>query len=450
LCLAAYLRERFDLDIRLIDQRVDNWTVDRLAREAVDFQADVAGFSCMTIFATLAREAVAKARQALPNALILVGGPHISAFGADALETIEADAGVVGEGERTFEQILAAYVAGADFDSIPGLVWRNKAGEVVTNPGAMPLLEALDALPFPAYDLLDVRKNWKYQRFSSVPPAPYVSLMSSRGCPYQCIYCHGIFGKRTRFQSAERIVAEMEHFGRTLGVKEFEFFDDVFNLDPERVVAFGDLVRKKGLKPRIDFPNALRADILTEETIDALVAAGTYHSAFALESGSPRIQKYIGKHLNIPRFLRNVELAVNRGIFAHGFTMMGFPTETEADLQMTLNVVCESKLHSATFFTVIPFPNTELYARVLQSHPEKLARVRYDGTEYTGARVNLSDVPDEVLFGYQRRAWRQFYLNPRRVARIVRDYPRRSYLPHFLPMYLLRITKGLFGQDSSA
>jgi len=172
--------------------------------------------------------------------------------------------------------------------------------------------------------------------------------------------------------------------------------DDIYNLDAKRVLAICDLITRRNLKLRINFPNAIRTDALTEEVMDALVGAGLYHSCFALESGSPRIQKFMRKHLNIDKFLRGVGWAIERGVFAHGFTMLGFPTETEEDMQATVDVACNSRLHTATFFTVVPFPGTELHDYVAKHAPDKLKGISYEA-EYAGSRTNVSEVPDEVL-----------------------------------------------------
>ena len=162
-----------------------------------------------------------------------------------------------------------------------------------------------------------------------------------------------------------------------------------------------------------------------------------------MESGSPRIQEHTGKRLNIPRFLQGVEMAVKRGIFANGFVMLGFPTETEEEIKQTIDVACGSALHTSSFFTVTPFPNTALYDFVLKTHPEKLARVSYAGTDYSLIQVNLSEVPDPVLFYYQRKANRRFYMSPRRIYRILRDYPQPHLLPYYIPIYVSHVTKGL-------
>ena len=458
LSLAAYLRQKFDLDLKIVDLRVENYSTDELARQAAGFGADVVGFGSLTPTAHVMAEATLKVRQALPRALILMGGPHVSAFRAEAMQDTAADALVVGEGELAFEQILQVYLGGGfhpssrrlgdrDFSGVPGLVWRNADGDVVTNPGAMPPIEDMDSLPFPAYDLIDIRKYWRLNSFSLLPPRRYLSIMTSRGCPYQCTYCHRIFGKRFRAQSPERIVAEIEHCLRTFGVDEIEILDDIFNHDTARVLEFSQLVKKRNLKFRLAFANALRGDTLTQETVDALVDAGMYYTACALESGSARVQKHMGKFLNIPRFLKGVEMIVNRRVFTLGYVMLGFPTETEAELQESIDVACASRLHSATFLTVTPYPNTELYDQVMRTDPEKLANIRYEDSNFAAIPVNLSTIPDALLFAIQRKAWRRFYLDPRRLGRLVRDFPGRAHLPYYLPVYLIRLTKGLFGSS---
>lgn len=445
--LAAYLRERFDLEIVLINQREENLAVDEIIRQARGFDPDVIGFGAITTAVHDLAELTRKAREALPRALVLVGGPHVSAFREKVLEDTDAHVAVLGEGERTFEAILHARLGGDDFSEIPGLIWRAPDGEIVSNPGHTLMIEDLDTLPFPAYDLIDLRKYWKLQSMPPIVRRRYASLLSSRGCPYQCMWCHNIFGKRFRRHSPERIVEEIDRHIRTWGIDDVEFLDDIFNLDKKRVVEFCELAQRRNLKFKIAFPNAVRTDILTQDVVDALVDTGMYFSSFALEAGSPRVQEYTGKRLDIPKFLKGVEMAVDRGVFANGFVMLGFPTETEEDLRQTLDVAVNSRLHTASFFTVMPFPNTRLYDEVMRLHPERLAHVDYDNTDFASIRVNLSEVPDEVFFAYQRRANRRFFMKPSRILRIIRDYPQPLLLPGYLHIYLSRLTKGAFQRN---
>jgi anaerobic magnesium-protoporphyrin IX monomethyl ester cyclase len=154
------------------------------------------------------------------------------------------------------------------------------------------------------------------------------------------------------------------------------------------------------------------------------------------------LQKLICKNLNIDKFLENVAFAASQGVFCNGFAMMGFPTETEDELQQTIDVACSSRLHSISFFTVTPFPGTELYRMVEQSNPRLLGNIRYDDIEYAGIPVNLSAVPDETLFYYQRKANHRFYLSPVRLARMMRDFPQPYLLPLYIPVFIKRSLKG--------
>ncbi len=448
LYLAAYLRQKFPLEVRLLNQRAEDCSDDELIKMIVDDQPDVVGFSVMTTCSGPLADLTRRLKQALPKTLVLVGGPHASSFKEKVLADTEADVVVVGEGELAFESVLQAWFDGKDFQGIPGLIWRTADRQVMTNPGQTPLLENLDLLPFPAYDLIDVTRYWKLHSLPPIPRRRYLSLFSSRGCPYHCIWCHNVFGKGFRAHSPERIVEEITHFTKTYGVRDIEFLDDIFNLNRKRVVDICQGILQRDLRIKMTLSGGVRTDILTREVVDALADAGLYFGSFALETGSPRVQELTGKRLNIPNFLNGIKMAAGRGIFCYGFAMFGHPTETEAELQQTIDTMASSKAHIASFFTVIPFPGTPLYDLAMQRFPERLNSINYQGENYGSIRVNLSDVPDEMLFAYQRKAYRQFYLKPGRVLRIIRDYPKPYMLPAFLPVLLTRATKGLFGGKS--
>ncbi|HOZ45294.1 MAG TPA: radical SAM protein [Candidatus Hydrogenedentes bacterium] len=451
LYLAAYLRQRFDADIRVVTQKLDNCSNDHLVRQAQNFGADVVGLSALTPAAYGLNPITAGIRRALPEALIVLGGPHVSSFGIRSLDDNGAHAAVAGEGELAFEAILREYFEGGSLANVPGLFWRSGDGETVANPGAVPPIMDLDSLPFPAYDLIDVPAFWRRQSMPPIPRRKYVSLFSSRGCPYHCNYCHRIFGKVYRVHSAERIVDEIAFFQHKYGVQDFEFLDDIFNLDHRRVIEFCDLVHRRNLHIKIAFPNAVRGDILTEEEIAALKDAGMYFCSFALESGSPRIQQVMGKRLDIPRFVNNIALTAAKGVFTNGFNMLGFPTETAADMQMTIDVASQSRLHTASFFTVTPFPNTDVYNTAMQLCPDQIAKLDYTDMDFGAVAVNLSAEPDDVLFRYQREANRRFFLKtPSRLFRMIRDFPQPHLLPLYLPHFIHRATKGQFGSHGSA
>ncbi len=444
LYIAAYLRTKFPMEIKVVNQRLEGCTYDALARMALDFEADIVGLGSMTPTAHGLPPVINAIRAERPDMFIVLGGPHASAFGPDILIDNNADAAVCGEGELSMEMIVEARRTGSGLNHIPGLVWRSPEGEIITNPGDTPVVQELDTLPMPAYDLIDVRRYWRVQSMPPIPRRNYLSMLSSRGCPYSCMWCHNIFGRRFRAHSPERIVEEIAHYVKEYGIDDIEFVDDSFNLDRQRVFDFSDQLLQKNGPIKIAFPNAVRADLLDEATVDALVEAGVYFSSFALETGSPRLQEFTGKRLDIPKYVNAISLAAKRGVFTNGFMMLGFPTETEAEMQETIRIATESDLHTASFFTVTPFPNTALHEYAKKHYPEKLQHISYSDINFCQIRVNMSTVSDETLYYYQRKAERAFFLKPKRIYRILRDYPQPHLLPLYAPIFLDRLLKGLF------
>ena len=244
--------------------------------------------------------------------------------------------------------------------------------------------------------------------------------------------------------SPARVVDDMERLQKMFGVTDFEFFDDNFNFDAQRVVQFSEEIQRRNLKTQIAFPTGVRGDLMTEDVVEALAAVGMYMCCFALDTASPRLQKYTGKNMDLDKFVTGLQLVSKRRIYLPGFFMMGFPTETEEELQLTTDMACRPEFSTAAFYTVTPFPGTVLYEEMQKQHPEKLAGLHYDDMDLNGIRVNLTDLPDEVLFAYQRRAINRFFLDPGRLYRLVRDHPKPLTLPSYLPVFLYRATKGLW------
>ncbi len=443
--LAGYLkREIKNVEIRLINQKVKNDKPESLAKEIYEFSPEIVGLSSSTVFAGLIPIISERIKELLPESWIVLGGPHASSVREKAFsENKNLDIVVPGEGEISFKNIVECYPNRELLKEIPGLIWKDKSGEIIKNFGFLSIEQNLDNLPFPEYDLINIQQYWKLQSMTPLPPRKYLCLVTSRGCPYQCMWCHSIFGKKIRFCSPERIVEEIEWMMKKYGVYEFEILDDNFNFNKQRVIEFAELVKKRNLKIKLTFPNAIRGDLVTEDVADALCSAGTYMSSFALETGSPRMQKFTCKNLDIPKFLKGIEIMVNKGVYANGFCMMGFPTEKEEELQMTIDVAKNSMLHTASFFTVIPFPGTPLFDWLQKNRPEKLKNFDYMNIDFAGARINLTDLPDEVLFFYQRKANREFFLKPDRIYRLLKVYPRPLSLIRYLPIYIYRVTKDL-------
>lgn len=443
LSLAGYIRTKFNVETIILNQRLYNTATETIVRQIKSFCPDVLGLSTLTSSAYLLYEMVRQLKYALPDALIVIGGPHVSSSREQVLEECNANAAVAGEGELSFEKVLEAWQAGEkEYGGIPGLIWRDPEGKVIVNPGDAEQVTNLDILPPLAYDLVDMKPYWRRQSIAPIRYRRYISLMSSRGCPYQCFWCHNNFGKQIRMHTAERVVDDIERFQKQFGVRDFEFFDDNFNFDSKRVIDICEEIRHRHLETKLVFPTGVRGDLMTENVVDALVSAGMYMCCFALDTGSPRLQKYTGKNMNIDLFLKGLHATRKHHVFVPGFFMMGFPTETEKELQMTADLACQNDFSTAAFYTVTPFPGTVLYNQIMKTHPEKIAALKYDDMELNGVRINLTDLPDDVLFSYQRNALRRFFMDKGRLYRLLRDHPKPMTLPFYVPIFLYRATKG--------
>lgn len=416
--ISAAARARVpDLTVELIDLRLAHQELAAFDATLRRVQPTVVGFSFLTVELAGARELLRRVRAHDATVPIIAGGPHASSAPEALLaDCPEIDAAVVGEGEETFVEWLAARRAGrGDLADIDGLVWRDPQGRVVRNAPRAPT--DVDALPRPDYGLVRLEEYWREESMDLLPRRRryhrYANLFTSRGCPYGCVYCHDLFGRRFRPRNPEAVVAEMAFLQREHGVEEFEIIDDVFNFNRKRVVAICRAIQSAGLRVRLTFPNGLRGDRLDRELLTLLRDTGTTYLAVAIETASPRLQRRIGKRLDLTKAARAIDDSHELGMFTGGFFMLGFPTETRDELHATVDFALRSKLDRALFFIVLPFAGTPLGAEVAAGSGtmnEDLATV-----DCHTSRRSLAEVSDAELQRIQRVAELRFLLGPRRL-----------------------------------
>ena len=174
------------------------------------------------------------------------------------------------------------------------------------------LLDNLDELPFPDYSLIDLGRYEQHLSYAYNHRRQGV-LLTSRGCPFLCTYCNTFAGKTARLRSAENVVAEMEQMSRDHAIEDFYVVDDIFNMDRKRTEAVFRMIIGLGKNWRLYFVNGLRADIMTRELVDLMADAGTVWVTYAVESGSPRIQKLVKKNMHLDRATEIINYSQDRG-----------------------------------------------------------------------------------------------------------------------------------------
>lgn len=407
--------------VEILDARVRRLTPAQVARRLREVDPDVVGITAFTTDARSAHQAAALAKTVVPRARVVMGGPYPTSHRAAVLQDRDVDVLVVGEGEATIVELLAAIEGGDDLGGVAGIVYRpDRAGREAVFTGLRPLIEDVDDLEV-AWDLFDMplyfnrwgRSSWNYLRRDHRA----AMVMTSRGCPYSCIFCHHSFGKKFRPRSAERVVEEVTRLRRRYGVRELEIVDDCFNLRPQRAKEILEGFVSNGLGLHVSLSNGVRGDRVDGELLDLFEASGVFRVAFAVESASPRVQEIIRKSIDLDKVREAITRTSARGIATMGYFIMGFPTETYAEMLQTGDFANDSDLHLALFFYLNPFPGTEV-ARLAG-----LDATALQFSDYFTAVTNLSAATDEELRRAHERAFRRFYSNPRRLLRTARLVP---------------------------
>lgn len=396
-----------------------------LRRELEEWRPGIVGIGALTAQERSLSACAALARETLPACYIVAGGPHPTHYYDECLKDRNLDAVIRGEAENAMLALVRALAAGKRPAAAGGLCLRGGGGEPLLSEPAY--CTDLDSLPMPDWGAVD---HLVYERL--VPCSVFahgtrhMPLMTSRGCPYECVYCHKIMGRRYRAHSPARVLAEIKLLYGKFGVRYIEIMDDNVNLDKNR---FREILRLLAAEKMpgltVYLAGGLHAGTLDEETIDLFRPAGIPYFAIGVETGSPRMQEYIKKRLDLPRVKALIAYAAQKRIFTHGLFMIGIPGEKEEDVRATIDFAVSSELHTALISTCFVYRRTEL-ARLLGPAAEMTGAGdvnHYSG--YSGFSV-CADVDAARLRRLKFLMNLRFYYSPRRLWLILRDLPRYS------------------------
>jgi radical SAM superfamily enzyme YgiQ (UPF0313 family) len=425
LWLAAVLRERYpgEYELSLVDPGLEDLDEEALGRWLAALKPELVGISALASELDDVHAILRVVARVAPAARVVLGGPCTETRPEELALTPGVDCCVLGEGEETFAELVPLLLAAQPISAVRGLCLRDAGGRAVRTP-PRPFIADLDAMPFPAWDLVDLgRYSAKISmNFGLLAARPYAPIFTSRGCPWHCSYCHNLFGRKVRWRSPENVLAEMSLLVARHGVREFHFFDDVFNLDGPRSERIMEEVARRGWGVKLAFPNGVRGDLMTREQLGKYAAAGTYVMSFAVETVTPRLQKEIRKNVDLERLSASIRFAREAGIIPLGFFMLGFPTETLEELRATIDWACRSALLKAYFFTVIPYEGTPLGRAVREADAsvDLDPRRSYHERNPYYTRVTGVDLDRLRLLGYLR-----FYGNPLRLLGLFLRHPSK-------------------------
>jgi anaerobic magnesium-protoporphyrin IX monomethyl ester cyclase len=305
----------------------------------------------------------------------VLSGLYPSARSEDSLMHPNIDFVVIGEAEYTMLELVGALEqrTTANFKEIKGIGYIKNGETIITPP--RPAIQDLDALPFPARHLLPMEEY--FVAVKENPPRgeirkPWTMMITSRGCPYNCIFCsiHVVMGKKWRGRSPENVIEEIENVVQTYHVKQIDFLDDNMTLNTKRMAAICDLIVKRGLDIEWYTPNGIRADTLDETLLRKMRASGCKKIRIAPESGVQRVvDKIIKKDLDLKKVENAVILSKKVGIKVGCFFIIGLIGETKEDIEATIKYAYKlRKLGADSFYFsyATPLYGTELYEQAKQ------------------------------------------------------------------------------------
>lgn len=448
LCLASYLKHIFgaEVQVTVLDlyvmgankpKRRDDLYVLGIDDEAYvqaeinKLRPDLIGITCnFTAYAMDAIEVAAMVKRAMPAVPVVLGGAHATIEAESILRDNPCvDFVVRGEGEITLGQLVRALRGEYVIENVAGVSYRTsnqiaKSTEleaVVSNPPRK-LIKNLDTLPIPdrsfidmdRYKLLNKEVVWYVRK------EPVATIMTSRGCPYNCIFCstNVVWGRRWRPRSIDNVVKEIEMLVSEYGIREIVINDDQFWTKKSRVLEFCDYFIKSGLNLSFTVDSGTSPWLVDEELLIKMRQAGFYALRFPIESGNEQTLNFIRKPINLQKTKELIVMANKLGYWTSANLIIGFPFETREQIMETIRYAYDSALDFTSFLIAKPNAGSDLY-EIFKSeglldknvvHASHFYRSDYDTTTMTADELNK--IIAKASGGWFIHKF-FFYLNPR-------------------------------------
>ncbi len=423
--LSAWVRQN-GFPVSFIDLHAQNLTPKEAESRVRDFDPQVVALTAKTLGWPAVIEIALMVRVTCPNALIVVGGPHLTLYAEESLSWDCFDVAVIGDGEEPLLEICEAIECGADLSTIEGLAYRSPSGEVRINPERK-LSRDIDKYPMAAWDLIKLED---YHCLTLL--RPFATMSTTRGCPWHCGYCSQVYSEKLRFRSPELVVDEMEYLSKKFGVREIVMFDETFTIGKKRMERFANEVLRRNVK--VNFNIRARVDTVDKDVLTWLKAAGLRSIHMGVEAGTDRVLKIMNKQITRAQTQKAFRTAREVGIETRGYFMIGYYDASPEDIEETINFAASLGLDWASFSVATALPGTDLY-----TVSQERGYVEGDfWRKYTidgGGRIPQLETETftaEQLRAYRTKAYMKFYLRPDLIRRKLSKAEGRAELMEML------------------
>ncbi|MAG77815.1 B12-binding domain-containing radical SAM protein [archaeon] len=416
--IAAVIREKRSDEIKILDGIPFNLSLDDIKKEVEDYKPDVIGITFLTPMFVHVKKLIEAVKE-VSEAKIVVGGPHLTIMPMDTLKDIpQVDFGVVGEGEETFPELCDAFEGKLELKDVKGIVYRDDGIKMTAMRN---FVDNIDDCPLPARDLLPMESYVPaptyYQR------TPTFLVLTSRGCPFRCVYCSKIGGRKYRHHSIERVLKEVNVLIDEYKAKEIIFRDDTFTVNRKFAMDLCNVLIENGINKKIKWTCMTRVTLVDKEILSLMKKAGCWSIHFGIESGSQRLLKLIKKDIDLNQAKKAVKWCREVGIETKAFFMLGLPTETKEESEQTIRFTRDLDPDMIQVTLTVPYPGTELYNMAKEDGTLNSMNWEDYQTWAGWADKDLVFVPKgreaKELKEMQKRAMREFFLRPKVIFRLV-------------------------------
>jgi radical SAM superfamily enzyme YgiQ (UPF0313 family) len=361
LYLATHLM-RHGFTAGVLDANAMRMDDERIGQAAAAFRPNLVGVPLYTEILSSVHGMTKHLSRLLPDARFVLGGPHASALPGQALDEFDGVEFVLrGEAEKSIVELCKTLLVNGDLSTVKGLSYRSKAG-VLNNPQA-DFLSSLDEGGFPARELVeDVYRAKRYYTLL-VRERPVDTLITSRGCPFNCNFCYNL-NHHYRYRSTGHVMEEILSIYKR-GIRDIEICDDTFTFNRDRAIGLFDALIRERLP--ISFRIKSRVDVIDAEFVAKARQAGVYMISYGMESGDDEMLRRMNKRTTVADNERACRITKEGGIAAHSGWILGYPGETPESIERTVSFISAIKPTTAQIALLRPYPHTKVYREAKES-----------------------------------------------------------------------------------
>lgn len=407
--MAGVLQEN-NIDVEILDASAEDMDFKDVEKELLKRKPDLVALTALTPTIGRALETAQVVKETLPDSIVVMGGYHPTFNFIETLEDENVDIVIRGEGEYIMLNLVQALENQSSLHDVKGIVFEDKnSKEIVVNPEA-PLIQDLDELPFPALNLLPMKKYRLLDMDTHM-----TTMITTRGCPMQCSFCSSaaMHGKKIRERSVENIVDEIEYLNTNYDIDTIAFMDDTFTLKKRKVMAICDEILKRNIE--IMWGCTSRVDTLDEKLLKKMKEAGCITIFIGVESADQQQLDNMCKNTTISKIENAFKIARKLKIRTIASVALGMPGDTKEIMNKTVKFVHKLKPNYAIYSLATPYPGTRFYKEAFEKNLIKIK----DWSKYTLITPILETIDCSLndMRKIQAKAFMKFYLRPHYIIR---------------------------------